>query len=155
MLLSDQTGPEVEQVLRSLTAPKRVVHRVRRLVAGLRASPPKAARDVRVLRYRWGEDVEVLLRMTGALEGLGANRGWAAVQDLVTNTPAARVHAPLLDGHSIMQATGVAHGPTSGAEVVVALPASRTRRFAQGGHDEPALQAALGTTRPFVAKTLT
>lgn len=114
MLLSDQTGPEVEQVLRALTAPKRVVHRVRRLVAGLRASPPKAARDVRVLRYRWGEDVEVLLRMTGALEGLGANRGWAAAQDLVTNTPAARVHAPLLDGHSIMQATGVAHGPHLG-----------------------------------------
>ena len=114
MLLSDQTGPEVEVILRALTAPKRVVQRVRRLVAGLRASPPKAARDVRVLRYRWGEDVEVMLRMTRALEGLGASRGWTDAQDLVASTPPARVHEPLLDGHSIMQATGVPHGPHLG-----------------------------------------
>lgn len=114
LLLSDHPDHEVEQILRALTAPKRVVHRVRRLVAGMRASPPETARDVRVLRYRWGEDVDVLLRMTGALEGLGAKRGWAAAGELVTNTPPARVHAPLLDGHSIMQATGVAHGPRLG-----------------------------------------
>ena len=114
LLLFDHDGPEVEGVLRNLKVPKRVIARVRRLVKAMHAVPPTNAQAVRVVRYRWGEDVEVILRLVGVLEGLGAAHGWRTAQDLIAATPAARTPEALLDGHTIMEATGLAHGQALG-----------------------------------------
>lgn len=114
LIFSDLEGPEVEARLRNLTAPKRVIQRVRRLVAMMRMPPPSNPRNVRVLRHRWYEDFEVLLQMTSILEGLGVLQGWTAAQSVLATTPPARERDPLLDGHAIMEATGVRHGQDLG-----------------------------------------
>ena len=114
LLLSDHDGPGVDDVLRGLKAPKRVIARVRKLVAAMRTTPPTTPQAVRVLRHRLGEDTDVVLRLVNVLEGLGAVQGWFAAAPLIEATPPARVSGALLDGHAIMEATGLAHGQALG-----------------------------------------
>lgn len=114
LLLLDQEEPGVEQVLRDLKAPKRYIARVRRLVTAMGTPPPTNAQAVRVLRYRWGSDTDTMLRLVNVLEGLGAVRGWSTAAALIMGTAPARESDPLLDGHAIMEATGLAHGQALG-----------------------------------------
>ena len=108
LLLSDHDGPGVDDVLRGLKAPKRVIVRVRKLVAAMHTTPPTTPQAVRVLRHRWGDDTDVLLRLVNVLEGLGAVQGWFAAAAPIEATPPARANGVLLDGHAIMEATGLA-----------------------------------------------
>lgn len=114
LLLSDHDGKRVDGILRGLKAPKRLVTRVRWLVGAMRTPPPANARDVRVLRHRWGDDMDVLLRLVDVLEGLGAVQGWSEAAVLIAATPPARTSGALLDGHAIMEATGLGHGQALG-----------------------------------------
>ena len=114
LMLSERSGPEIEEALRAMTAPKRVVQRVRRLVALMHTPPPTSAQEVRVMRYRWGSDTDALLRLVGVMEGLGIARGWTAAQNIIDKTLPAKESKPLLDGHAIMEATGVKHGQRLG-----------------------------------------
>ena len=114
LLLSDHDTSEVEDMLRGLKAPKRVISRVRRLVNAMRMPPPTNRQAVRVLRHRWGDDVEATLRLVEVLERQGALQGWAAAKPLIEDTPPAQADGPLLDGHAIMEATGLAHGQALG-----------------------------------------
>ena len=101
-------------MLRGLKAPKRVIVRVRKLVAAMHTTPPTTPQAVRVLRHRWGDDTDVVLRLVNVLEGLGAVQGWFAAASLIEATPPARMSGALLDGHAIMEATGLAHGQALG-----------------------------------------
>ena len=76
--------------------------------------PPTNRQAVRVLRHRWGDDVEATLRLVEVLERQGALQGWAAAKPLIEDTPPAQADGPLLDGHAIMEATGLAHGQALG-----------------------------------------
>ena len=55
-----------------------------------------------------------MLRLVNVLEGLGAVRGWSTAAALIMGTAPARESDALLDGHAIMEATGLAHGQALG-----------------------------------------